>query len=31
MNAGMIPDPDTMYRDLQQAFIRDQWDNTTAL
>ena len=31
MNAGMIPDPDTMYRDLQQAFITDQWDNTTAL
>ena len=31
INSGMTPPPNDMYRNLQQAFINDQWDNTTAI
>lgn len=30
MESGMIQSPDEYYRDLTQAFINDQWDNTSA-
>lgn len=29
--SNMIPTPDTYYRDLEQAFVSSEWDNTTAL
>lgn len=31
LDIGAYPDPNTQYRDLQQAFQNQQWDNTTAL
>lgn len=31
LNSGMTPQPNEMYRNLQQAFISQQYDNTTAL
>lgn len=31
LNSGMTPQPNDMYRNLQQAFISQQYDNTTAL
>lgn len=31
INSDMIPQPNDMYRGLQQAFINDQWDNSTAV
>lgn len=31
LEAGMIQTPNEYYRDLQQAFINDQWDNTSAM
>lgn len=30
MESGMIQSPNDYYRDLTQAFINDQWDNTSA-
>lgn len=30
IDSNLIPDPDNLYRDLNQAFIDEQWDNTTA-
>lgn len=29
LHAGLIQSPNDYYRDLQQAFINDQWDNTS--
>lgn len=28
--SGMVPEPNQLYRDLNQAFIDEQWENTTA-
>lgn len=30
IDGGLIQDPNNLYRDLNQAFIDEQWDNTTA-
>ena len=30
LESGMLPTPNEMYRDNQQAFIDEQWDNTSA-
>lgn len=30
INTGMIVEPNTQYRELQQAFQNEQWENTTA-
>ena len=30
IEGGLIQDPNNLYRDLNQAFIDEQWDNTTA-
>lgn len=30
LNASLIQSPQNLYRDLNQAFINEQWDNTTA-
>lgn len=31
MNSGMRQQPNDYYRDLQQAFIDDQWENTSTI
>lgn len=31
LNSGMNPQPNEKYRELQQAVIDDQWDNTSAI
>lgn len=30
VEAGLVQDPDDLYRDLNQAFIDEQWENTSA-
>ena len=30
LQSGMIQTPNDYYRELQQAFIDEQWDNTSA-